>query len=320
VEHYLEEGPADKPDKKASSWATDASNLRRHVVPLLGRRHLATITRTDVQRFQADVTTGKTKAPDAPSGKKRGRVRVRGGAGTAWRATAVLAAMLGWAATRGLRPTNPAEGVQLNKLKSRERYLTDQEVARLGEAMASVEAKGANPNALAIIRLLLLTGARYSEIASVKWQHVDFQRGALLLPDSKTGSKTLPLGAPALAVFSRLPRGDQTPYVFPATRGTRHYEGTPKVWRNQLRDAAGLSGVRVHDLRHSFASVGVSLNQSLFIVGKILGHKRAQTTEKYSHLALDPVRAAAEQTSQRLAGALKGRKTSNVVRLKRTRK
>ena len=93
--------------------------------------------------------------------------------------------------------------------------------------------------------------------------------------NSKTGSKTLPLGAPALAVFSGLPRDNQPPYVFPATRGTGHYKGTPKIWRNQLRDAAVLSGVRLHDLRHSFASVGVSLNQSLFIVGKILGHKRS---------------------------------------------
>jgi integrase len=319
VEHYLEEGPADKPDKKASSWATDASNLRRHVVPLLGRRHLATITRTDVQRFQADVTAGKTKAPDAPSGRKRGTVRVRGGAGTAWRATAVLSAMLGWATDRGLRETNPAEGVQLNKLASRERYLTDHEVGRLGEAMASLEAKGGNPTSLAIIRLLLLTGCRRNEIASAKWQHVDFQRGALLLPDSKTGQKTVPLGAPALAVFSTLPRDNRSEYVFPAARGTGFNVGVAKVWR-VLREEAGLKGVRLHDLRHSFASVGVSLNQSLFIVGKVLGHTRAQTTEKYSHLALDPVRAAAEQTSQRLAGALRGRKSSNVVRMKRARK
>ena len=96
VEHYLEEGPADKPDKKASSWVTDASNLRRHVVPILGRRRASTLARADLQRLQADVTAGKTKAPDVPSGRKRGVVRVRGGAGTAWRATVALAAALAW--------------------------------------------------------------------------------------------------------------------------------------------------------------------------------------------------------------------------------
>ena len=178
---------------------------------------------------------------------------------------------------------------------------------------------GANPKALAIIRALLLTGARYGEIASGRPEYIDFQRGAALLPDSKTGTKTIPLGAPALEIFAEHIK-DGAAWIFPAERGKGHYQGTPKIWREKIRDAAGLSAVRIHDLRHSFASVGVAFNQSLFIVGKILGHRRAETTQKYSHLQLDPVRAAAEQTSQRLAGALKGRKAANVVRLKRRRK
>jgi hypothetical protein len=123
VERYLEEGRADKPTKKASSWAIDTSNLRRHVVPLLGRRHLATLTKADVQKFQHDVTEGRT-ATEVMGAKKRGRIRVRGGAGTAWRATAVLSAMLAWAVGRGLRADNPAQGVQLNRLAKRERFLT----------------------------------------------------------------------------------------------------------------------------------------------------------------------------------------------------
>jgi integrase len=313
VEHYLDEGPADKPTKKASSWTIDASNLRRHVVPLLGRRHVATLTRADVQKFQRDVTEGKT-AGEVPGARQRGRIRVRGGAGTAWRATAVLSAMLGWAVGRGLRADNPAEGVQLNKLAKRERFLTDQEVARLGEALAELQKQRANPASLAIVRLLLLTGARRDEIAGAKWEHVDFQRGVLLLPDSKTGAKAVPLAAPALEVLSKLPRDDRSTWVFPAARGDGHHVGVPKVWQ-KLRKMVGLKGVRLHDLRHTHASVGVALNQSLFIVGKILGHKRPQTTEKYAHLALDPVRAAAEQTAQRLAGALKGSKGA-VTRLR----
>jgi integrase len=308
VERYLKEGPADKPTKKASSWAIDTSNLRRHVVPLLGKRHLATLTRADVQKFQRGVTEGKT-AGDVAGARKRGRIRVRGGAGTAWRATAVLSSMLAWSVCRGLRADNPAEGVQLNKLTKRERFLTDQELARLGEALAELQKQGASPASLAIVRLLLLTGARRDEIAGARWEHVDFQRGVLLLPDSKTGAKAVPLAAPALEVLSTLPRDDRSPWVFPAARGEGHHVGVPKVWR-KLRKMVGLKGVRLHDLRHTHASVGVALNQSLFIVGKILGHKRPQTTEKYAHLALDPVRAAAEQTAQRLAGALRGRKAT----------
>jgi integrase len=314
VELYLDEGPADKPTKKASSWTIDASNLRRHVVPSLGRRHLATLAKADVQKFQRDVTEGKTAA-EATGAKKRGRIRVRGGAGTAWRATAVLSAMLAWAVGRGLRADNPAEGVQLNKLAKRERFLTDEELARLGEALVELQKQGANPASLAIVRLLLLTGARRDEIAGAKWEHVDFQRGVLLLPDSKTGAKAVPLAAPALEVLSKLPRDDRSSWVFPAARGEGHHVGVPKVWR-KLRKMVGLKGVRLHDLRHTHASVGVALNQSLFIVGKILGHKRPQTTEKYAHLALDPVRAAAEQTAQRLAGALNGRQAGKLVQMR----
>ena len=314
VERYLDAGRADKPTKKASSWAIDASNLRRHVVPLLGRRHLATLTKADVQKFQRDVTEGKTAA-EVTGAKKRGRIRVRGGAGTAWRATAVLSAMLAWTVGRGFRADNPAEGVQLNKLGKRERFLTDEELARLGEALVELQKQGANSASLAIVRLLLLTGARRDEIAGAKWEHIDFQRGVLLLPDSKTGAKAVPLAAPALEVLSKLPRDDRSPWVFPAMRGEGHHVGVPKVWR-KLRKMVGLKGVRLHDLRHTHASVGVALNQSLFIVGKILGHKRPQTTEKYAHLALDPVRAAAEQTAQRLAGALNGRQAGNLVQMR----
>jgi integrase len=103
--------------------------------------------------------------------------------------------------------------------------------------------------------------------------------------------------------------------VFPAARGEGHHVGVPKVWR-KLRKMLGLKGVRLHDLRHTHASVGVALKQSLFIVGKILGHKRPQTTEKYAHLALDPVRAAAEQTAERLAGALNGRQADKLVQMR----
>ena len=318
VERYLAEGPADKPKKKASSWEIDASNLQRHVVPLLGRKSLASLTKADVQRFQRDVTEGKSKA-DAKGTKARGRIRVTGGPGVAWRATAVLAGMLAWAVDRKMAKENPAEKVKLNKLASRERFLTVEELADLGEAMAAIEGEGANPDSLAIVRLLILTGARRSEITSLKWEYVDFERGALRLPDSKTGAKVVPLGAPALDVLAGRQRRKGIEWVFPASRGDGPHMGLPAVWR-RLAKAAGLTGVRLHDLRHGFASMAVAGNDSLYLVGKILGHTKASTTERYAHLALDPVRAVANRTSRKLADALDrgAGDPSKVVQLKRS--
>jgi len=304
IERYLQDGPADKPAKKASSWATDASNLNRHVIPTLGRKSLSSLTPADVQRFQRDATAGKTRA-DGKGERKRGRLRVRGGAGTAWRTTVVLAGMLAWAVARGLRADNPAKGVKLNKLAKRERFLTATELAVLGEAMATLENEGANAGSLAIVRLLILTGARRNEIASLRWEHVDFERGALRLPDSKTGAKVVPLGAPALDVLARLPRREDSPWVFPAARGRGHHQGVPAVWRKLVK-AAGLVGVRLHDLRHGFASFAVAAGDSLYLVGKVLGHTQATTTQRYAHLQLDPVRAVADRTARKLAGALAG--------------
>ena len=313
VERYLTEGRASKPAKKASSWASDASNLRRHALPLLGRKQLAALTTDDIQKFQRDVTEGKTSADEKT--RKRGRAIVKGGPAAAARATVVLAAMLQWAVEQKLRADNPGKGIKLNKPKRRERFLSGVELARLGDAFAKAELRGLNRNSLAILRLLVLTGARRNEIASLRWEHVDFERKALRLPESKTGSKIVPLGAPALAVLNGMPRKKGSPWVFPAARGKGHHVGMPGVWR-KLRAAARLKDVRMHDLRHGFASVAVADGGSLYLVGKVLGHTQAATTQRYAHLQLDPVRAVADRTSRKIAGALKGSGMgSNVVKI-----
>jgi len=324
VDLYLKEGPAAKPSKKPSSWATDTSNLRRHVVPLLGRRHLSGLTRADIQRFQRDVTDGKT-ATDEKTSKKRGRAIVEGGPGTAARATVVLGAMLQWAVAQGYRSDNPAKGVKLNKLQRRERFLSTGELAKLGDALAVAEWKGVNKLSLAALRLLLLTGCRKNEVLSLRWEHVDFEHAALRLPDSKTGAKVVPLGAPACAVLAGLKPADadekpripaRPAFVFPAARGEGYHVGLPAVWR-KVAKAAGLQDVRIHDLRHGFASVAVADGSSLYIVGKVLGHTQSATTERYSHLDLDPVRAVADRTSRKIAAAMAGGSNGNVVQLQR---
>ena len=313
VDRYLAEGPASKPAKKAASWAMDASNLRRHAVPLLGRQQLGGLTADDIQKFQRDVTDGRTQADEKT--RKHGRAIVKGGPAAAARVTVVLSAMLQWATARKFRTDNPAKGVKLNKPNKRERFLSGAELARLGEAFAKGEQQGLNPNSLAILRLLVLTGARRNEIASLRWEYVDFERKAFRLPDSKTGAKVVPLGAPALAVLNGLPRKKGSPWVFPAASGKGHHVGMPGVWR-KLKALARLKDVRMHDLRHGFASIAVADGTSLYLVGKVLGHTQASTTQRYAHLQLDPIRAVADRTSRKLAGALKGsNKGAKVLKL-----
>jgi integrase len=300
---YLSEGPAARPAKKASSWAADTSNIQRHIVPLLGRMHLRGLSRADVERFQRQVTEGKSAA-DEKTGP-RGRAIVEGGPGVAARATAVLSAILAFAVERGMRPDNPARGVKRNKGRKIERFLSVAELARLGETLAEADTPAGSPTMIAAIRLLLLTGCRKNEILGLRWEWVDFERGALRLRDSKTGAKLVPLGAPALEILGSLPRHDGCPWVLPAARGAGHLVGLPRVWR-KIAKAAGLADVRLHDLRHGFASVAVAAGSSLYILGKVLGHKAARTTERYAHLDVDPIRAVADSTARKIAAAMEG--------------
>jgi integrase len=300
---YLAEGPAARPNKRPSSWATDRSNIDRHIRPLLGHRLANELTQADVARFQADVAKGKT-ATDFRTSKPRGRVIVEGGRGAAARSLGVLGALLQFGVNRGLLPTNPARGVPLLRGEKKERFLSDAEVARLGDALTTMETEGAiNPCMAAAIKLLLVTGCRKNEILGLRWDWVKFDRRCLDLPDSKTGAKTVPLASVALEILAALPRASV--WVLPATRGAGPLVGLDIAWF-KVREGAGLPGLRLHDLRHSFASFAVADGSSLYLVGKVLGHRHARTTEKYAHVAHDPVLAVAERTGARIAAALKG--------------
>jgi integrase len=299
---YIAEGPAAAPNKRAISWTRDRTCIERHIKPLLGRRRALTLTQAEVAKFQIDVAAGKTRL-DEKTGS-RGRSIVKGGPAAAARSLAVLSAVLKFAANRKLVPMNVAAGVPTLKPGApRERFLSEREVARLADAIAAMQAEAELPNvATAAIRLLMLTGCRKSEILSARWSQIDFEGGYLRLPTSKTGARTMVLPAPALALLAELPRrGD---YVLPAGRKRPgHYEGLQKHWE-RVRARAGLDDVRIHDLRHSFASFAVAGGQSLFITGKLLGHRQARSTAIYSHLGDDPLRAAADATAARIAAAM----------------
>jgi integrase len=187
---YLAEGMVEKPNKKASSWVTDRSNIERHVKPLLGRKIAKLLTQADIGKFHADVAAGKSKA-DVRTGR-RGRAIVKGGPGTAARSLAVLGAMLEFAVKRKLIAANPAKGVPLLKGEKKERFLSKAEVKRLAEAVLGMEAERKLSSTAAVaIWLLMLTGCRKSEILSLRWEWVDFERSCLRLPESKTGAKCL---------------------------------------------------------------------------------------------------------------------------------
>jgi len=261
------------------------------------------LTQADVARFQADVAVGKSKADIRT--KSRGRAIVAGGKGTAARSLAVLAAILQFGMGRGFIPTNPARGVRLLKGEKKERFLSEAEVAKLADALNAMESEGAvSPSAAAAVRLLLLTGCRKSEILTLRWDWIDPERKCLRLPDSKTGAKIVPLAAAALELLEEFSRRNDSMFVLPAGKGDGHYAGLQKDWE-RIRARAGLPGLRLHDLRHSFASFAVAEGHSLFMVGKVLGHKQARTTEGYAHLSADPVIAVADRTAARILAAMK---------------
>ena len=274
----------------------------RHIKPLLGKKKIKSVTRADVMRFVKDVATGKTSADIRT--RPHGRAIVKGGTGTATRTVGLLGGIFTFAIDSGLLDDNPVRGVKRFIDRMGDRFLTREEFVTLGRALQSAAQEGENPHALAILNLLILTGARKSEIETLKWSDVDFDKGYLRLSESKTGQKIIPLNAAALEVHENLPRLADKPFVFPAFRGDGYYEGTPKVWR-RVRKEAGLEDVRLHDLRHSFASIAVSRAASLSMIGALLGHAIQAMTERYAHLHDDPLRSVTEAVGQELIESLR---------------
>ena len=206
-----------------------------------------------------------------------------------------LSAMLGMAESWGLVPegNNPCPQVARYKIRGRERFLTQAEFSRLGRVLSEAEARSeVSSHGAAAIRLLMLTGCRRGEILRLRWDEVDLERRELRLRDSKTGPRTVPLSGPAARVLADRPRVPGTPWVIPGGVAGRHLTTIDGPW-NRVRARAGLEDVRLHDLRHSFASRALALGESLPVIGKLLGHSEVQTTARYAHLAEDSVMESA---------------------------
>jgi integrase len=380
-----------RPKRKSRTGDEYNRLLQLFVVPALGRKRARDVAKRDVQQFHAGLAATPYQAN---------------------RVLAVVSALFNFVELIGERPkdTNPASGIEKFPEDARERLLSAQELAWLGEAMADAEARaeeisahrrtiiaarrelaaaravndrkaggaarrelarlraerprgGIAPQALACFRLLFFTGARESEILTLRWPWISFERGEARLPDSKSGRKTIYLPPPALDVLAGLPRIEGNPHVLPGERPGAHFVGLQKPWV-QVRNAAtikawasedgtpagrlladlervsgrtptysecvsaaeargvhlpvALSDLRIHDLRHAFASVAASSGMGLPVIGKMLGHTQPSTTQRYAHLAPDPVRAASAAVAAKIAAGLAGGAGGEVVSLTRS--
>ncbi|ODT06987.1 MAG: hypothetical protein ABS58_09275 [Mesorhizobium sp. SCN 65-20] len=306
VDTYIEDFVA--VNKKASSAEFYRTMLTKHVEPHLGTVKAVALTRVDVQRAHAAMT-------------KTARI-------SANRAMKLLSAAYGWGGKNGYVPEgmNPAAGIDLNKETGRERFLTAEEMQRLGDAMREAETVGfevnagsakhapkgqrvkMHPSVTGAVRLIMLTGCRLREILHLRWSEVDAERGLLFLPDSKTGRKTVVLSTAAVEVLTALPHIGV--YVI-AGESAGLQDEKPRAdlkrpWA-QITNRAGLDGLRIHDLRHSFASVGAWSGLGLPVIGKLLGHADASTTARYAHIADDAARRGADVIANQIADALGGK-------------
>ncbi len=218
------------------------------------------------------------------------------------RLLAVLSKFFSWCEKNGYRPdfSNPAYHVEKFKEAKRKRFMSEEEIARLGDTLAEVETeKTVSPFVIAAIRLLALTGARLNEIIALRWEYVDFEEQFLDLPDSKTGAKRIYLNPPAMQVLADIPRLEGNPYVICGKKQGAHLVNLQKPWR-KIRKQAGLGDMRIHDLRHSYASIAVASGMSLPLIGALLGHSQPQTTAGYAHFSDDPLKSAARTVGDRI--------------------
>jgi integrase len=320
IEAFLTEHADAKRKASTAAWYRDG--LERIVKPAFGGMKPDKVTRQDVARLHSSMN----KAPVQSN-----------------RVLAMIGALYGFAVKAGYAPEgyNPTRGIEKFPERARERFLTSDELARLGDALRQGETVGLpyaidesnpkakhapkkdnrramlDPFAVAAIRLLILTGARLREILHTRWEEVDFERGVIFLPDSKTGKKRIYLSAAALAILTALPHLEGNPFVIPGEKTGQPRVDLKRPWA-AVTTAAGLDGVRIHDLRHSFASIGAGSSLGLPIIGKLLGHSQPSTTARYAHLDADPMRRAAETIGSTIAAAMDGA-SSNIVPMAKAR-
>ena len=294
AENYIERHA--RLHKKHKSLRDDISQINQHIVPRLGNKRVEDITRQDISKLHRDLESTPIRAN---------------------RTLALLSKMFSLAEEWGLRPenTNPCRLVKRYKEIKRQRYLSGVELARLGQVLAEVEKDGTeNPYVVGAIRMLIFSGMRLGEVLGLRWEYIDFEGARLNLPESKTGAKSIPLNEPALKLLAVMPTLQDNEYVFCGARHGRPLVNLNKPWR-RIRDKAGIPDIRMHDLRHSYASVGAAAGLGLPIIGALLGHTQASTTQQYAHLADDPLRAATQEIGRKIVEAMENTATAKVINI-----
>ncbi len=260
------------------------SIIRRFIRPRLGPLAIAEVTRADVVAFHHALR-------DTPY--------------QANRAASMLSKLFNLAEDWGLRQagSNPARRIKKFREEEKKRYLSPDEQARLGDALGAALGDGSETiHTVSAILLLIYTGCRHGEILNLKWDYVTPHH--LELPDSKTGARRIPLPREAYDILMELPRLEGNPYVILGESETGPLINLQKPWR-RIRHLAGLDDVRIHDLRHTYASVAIQNGIDPFTLKEIMGHKNLQTTLRYAHLADETVQRAAGSVAARLARSMR---------------
>ncbi|MCY4480885.1 MAG: site-specific integrase [Rhodospirillales bacterium] len=250
-----------------------AGSLRNHILPKFGAMAVASVGREEVAAFHY----GLRETPRAAN-----------------RALMVLSKIFSLAEAWGMAPAsgNPCRFVLRYKEGRRERFLTEEEYRRVGLALCELEAEGpAQARAAAALRLIMLTGCRRGEVLTLRWSDVDRKSGEFRLRDAKTGARMVPLTPTASQVLTGITRVRRSPWVFPGKRPDRHLSDLSPYWQ-RVRERAEVEDVRIHDLRHSFASRALALGLALPMIGRLLGHTDIGSTARYAHLSQDAEKIA----------------------------
>ncbi len=262
------------------------SLLDKQILPSLGKLEIAEITRADVTKFHHKFAHTPRRANMA---------------------LAVVSVIMSWAEEFGFREqnSNPCKGIKKFAENKRERYLSKEELGQLGKALSKAENTGQiSIYAAAAIRLLILTGARRGEILTLKWEYIDFEKQVISLPDSKTGAKIINLNEQTIEVLQSIPRQAGNPYVIVGKVHNQPMVNIFKPW-DLVRKAAEIDDFRIHDIRHSFASIAAESGASLLHIGKLLGHKKSTTTERYAHLGNNPIKKLNETVGTLIKDTMK---------------
>ena len=280
AERYLREHVAVR--CKPTTAAQYRLAIERYIVPALGTLPVSSLGRSQVADLQHSLSDRPTMANLVVAMLSRMIEQA-----TAWGAAGEM--------------TNPCRSAPKYRTRRRERFLTDAEFRRLGQTLDEFEATGRiSPHAAAALRLLMLTGCRRNEILTLRWEDVRLEAQELRLRDSKSGPRTVSLSPEAVQVLASIERLPGNPWVIPGAKPGQRLSGLFAPW-SRVRARAGLDDVRLHDLRHSYASRALALGESLPVIAKLLGHAQIQTTARYTHLARDAVKDAATRVAQGIA-------------------